>query len=149
MMSRQPVFVGGRSDATDYRHELLGRLGLHADATDQEVEAAHDELVDFLELAPQEMKSWAAARTTDVDELFALLSGPGQDLTPPPTQIQTTAPDRADDTHRASAVTTSPAPAQRWPWRTLLVWAMLPLLVAVVLGVYWAWKDAPVPVWWL
>ena len=51
-MSRQPVFVGGRADATDYRHELLGRLGLRADASDQEVEAAHDELVDFLELAP-------------------------------------------------------------------------------------------------
>src|SRR5665811_1371467 len=108
-MSRQPVFVGGRADATDYRHELLGRLGLRADATDQEVEAAHDELVDFLELAPQEMKSWAAARTIDVDELFALLSGPEQDLNSPPTQIQTTAPDKADDGFPASAFSASPA----------------------------------------
>lgn len=145
-MSRQPVFVGGRADATDYRHELLGRLGLRANATDQEVEAAHDELVDFLELAPQEMKSWAAARTIDVDELFALLSGQEQDLTSPASQILGTAPDDADDRFRASAVTTSPARSERSPWRTLLVWAMLPLLVAVVLGVYWAGKDAPVPV---
>ncbi|HEY8652733.1 MAG TPA: hypothetical protein VIL87_06500, partial [Dermatophilaceae bacterium] len=37
-------------------------------------------LVEFLELAPREVKSWAAARTTDVDEAFALLSGPEQDL---------------------------------------------------------------------
>jgi tetratricopeptide (TPR) repeat protein len=36
--------------------------------------------VEFLELAPREVKSWAAARTTDVDEAFALLSGPEQDL---------------------------------------------------------------------
>ena len=62
-MSGQPVFVGGRADATDYRHELLGRLGLRASASDQEVEAAHDELVEFLELAPNGMKPWAAART--------------------------------------------------------------------------------------
>jgi tetratricopeptide (TPR) repeat protein len=145
MMSGQPVFVGGRADATDYRHELLGRLGLRANASDQEVEAAHDELVEFLELAPQEMKSWAAARTIDVDELFALLSGPEQDLISPAAQIVTTAPDRADVGFRASAVSASPAPADGWPWRTLLVWAMLPLLVAVVLGVYWAGKDSVVP----
>ena len=148
-MSRQPVFVGGRADATDYRHELLGRLGLRANASDKEVEAAHDELVDFLELAPPEMKSWAAARTIDVDELFALLSGPGQDLTSPPAQILTTAPDQADDRFPASALSASPARSEPSLWRTLLLWAMLPLLAAVVLGVYWAGKDAPVPVWWL
>jgi tetratricopeptide (TPR) repeat protein len=145
-MSRQPVFVGGRADATDYRHELLGRLGLHADATDQEVEAAHDELVDFLELAPQEMKSWAAARTIDVDELFALLSGQEQDLTSPPTQIQSMAQDQSDDGFPASAFSASPARSEPPPWRTLLVWAMLPLLAAVILGVYWLGNDSPVPV---
>lgn len=144
-MSRQPVFVGGRSDATDYRQELLGRLGLRADASDQEIEAAHDELVDFLELAPNEMKSWAAARTIDVDELFALLSGPEQDLSSPPTEIRTTAPDEADDRFPAPALSASPARSGRWPWRTLLVWAMLPLLAAVVFGVYWAGKETPVP----
>ena len=145
-MSRQPVFVGGRADATELRHELLGRLGLRADASDQEVEAAHDELVDFLQLAPNEMKSWAAARTIDVDELFALLSGPGQELISPPTQIVTTAPDEADDRFRVSAPSASPARSERWSWRTLLMWAMLPLVAAVVLGVYWAGKDSLVPV---
>ena len=144
-MSRRPVFVGGSAEATDYRHELLGRLGLRADASDQEVEAAHDELVDFLELAPNEMKSWAAARTIDVDELFALLSGQGQELTSPPAQIVSTPQDEANDRFPAPAYSALPAPAERWPWRTLLPWAMLPLLVAVVLGVYWAGKDAPVP----
>ena len=79
-MSRQSVSVDGRADAAELRNELLGRLGLRADANDQDVESAHNGLVDFLELAPHDVKSWAAARTTDVDEAFALLSGPEQDL---------------------------------------------------------------------
>jgi len=79
-MSRHPVSVGGRADAAEYKQELLGRLGLRADASDAEVEVARNGLVDFLELAPQELKSWAATQTADVDEAFALLSGPEQDL---------------------------------------------------------------------
>lgn len=79
-MSRQPVSVEGRADAAGLRNELLGRLGLWADASMQDVEAAHSVLVEFLELAPRKVTSWAAARTADVDEAFALLSGPEQDL---------------------------------------------------------------------
>ena len=145
-MSRQPVFAEGRTEATELRHELLGRLGLRANASDQDVEAAHDELVDFLELAPQEMKAWAGARTIDVDELFALLSGPKQDLVSPAAQILTRAQNEADDRFRAPAHSTSAARSEDWRWRTLLRWAMLPLLATVVLGVYWAGKDSPVPV---
>jgi cytochrome c-type biogenesis protein CcmH/NrfG len=75
--------VGGRADAAAYRQELLGRLGLRADASDQDVESAHNGLVEFLELAPHEVKPWAQAQTSDVDEAFALLSGPEKDLVPP------------------------------------------------------------------
>jgi len=82
-MSRHPVSVGGRTDAAEFRQELLGRLGLRADASDQEVESAHNGLVEFLELAPHEVKFWAQAQTADVDEAFALLSGPEKDLVPP------------------------------------------------------------------
>ena len=82
-MSRHPVSVGGRADAAEYRQELLGRLGLRADASDQDVESAHNGLVEFLELAPHEVKAWAEAQTADVDEAFALLSGPEKDLVPP------------------------------------------------------------------
>jgi len=70
-MSRHPVSVEGRVDAAPFKHELLGRLGLRADASMQDVEAAHNVLVDFLELAPRKVTSWAAARTADVDEAFA------------------------------------------------------------------------------
>jgi tetratricopeptide (TPR) repeat protein len=67
-------------EAAQFRHELLGRLGLRADANRQDVEAAHYVLVEFLELAPHNVNSWAAARTADMDEAFALLSGPEQGL---------------------------------------------------------------------
>lgn len=82
-MSRHPVSEGGRADTAAYKQELLGHLGLRVEATDQEVEAAHNGLVEFLELAPRELKTWAAAQTADVDEAFALLSGPEKDLVPP------------------------------------------------------------------
>ena len=141
-MSRQPVSVGGRADATEVRHELLGRLGLRDNASDQDVESAHNGLVEFLELAPREVKSWAAARTTDVDEAFALLSGPEQDLIPPAAQFAATTQDGLNKTSRPPAA----APAARKPRRNQVVWAIVPLLVvAVVLGVYYMGKASDVP----
>jgi tetratricopeptide (TPR) repeat protein len=106
-MSRQSVSAGSRADAAEYKQELLGRLGLRADASDQEVEAARNGLVDFLELAPHEVKSWATARTADVDEAFALLSGPERDLVPP-TQVTETAQD-------SPAASPPPPPAAATP----------------------------------
>ena len=157
-MSRQPVSVGGRADATEFRQELLGRLGLRDNASEQDVEAAHNGLVDFLELAPHEVKSWATARTTDVDEAFALLSGPEQDLIPPAVPVVTTTQDGLEETPQATVVSALPAfsarpsvselatPGRRWPQRTQLVWAIVPLLVvAIVLAVYYMGRDSGVP----
>jgi tetratricopeptide (TPR) repeat protein len=149
-MSRQPVSVGSRVGATEFRQELLGRLGLRENASDQEVEAAHNGLVDFLELAPHEVKSWATAKTSDVDEAFALLSGPEQDLIPPAAAATThgvlgeTPPPTP-----APTFSTGPAPAangRRWPQRTQFVWAVVPLLVVgIVLAVYFMGKGSDVP----
>ena len=146
-MSRQTVTVGGRADTTEFRHELLGRLGLRANASDQDVEAAHTGLVEFLELAPHEVQSWAAARTTDVDEAFALLSGPEQDLIAPAARSVATVQDAPEPAYGPSvAAPIAPAsPASRRPGRTQLVWAIVPLLiVAIVLGVYYMGRsDVP------
>jgi hypothetical protein len=79
-MSRQPASVGGRADEAELKKELLSRLGLRTNAGDQDVEAAHDDLVEFLELAPHELKSWAQAQTAELEEAFALLRGPEKDL---------------------------------------------------------------------
>ena len=61
-MSRHPLSVEGRADTAEYKQELLSRLGLRADASDQEVEAAHNALVEFLELAPHEVRAEQRAR---------------------------------------------------------------------------------------
>ena len=136
-MGRQPLAVGGPADAADFRQELLGRLGLGADASDQDVETAHNALVEFLERAPKEVRSWAAGRTTDVDEAFALLSGPEEDL-------MSAAPVFAADqvgqkkTFQAPAAPAAPdSPASGNPLRTRLVWAIAPVLIlAAGFGVY-------------
>jgi tetratricopeptide (TPR) repeat protein len=107
-MSRHPVSVGGRADAAEFKQELLGRLGLQADASDHDVESAHNGLVEFLELAPHEVKPWALAQTADLDEAFALLSGPEKDLVPP----AGFAAMAQDGPAEASPVAAPPAPAQ-------------------------------------
>jgi tetratricopeptide (TPR) repeat protein len=148
-MSRHQVSVGGRADAAELRNELLGRLGLRADASDQDIEAAHNGLVEFLELAPHDVRSWAAAQTTDVDEAFALLSGPEQDLVAS-SQLATPAQDEPVETFQSPTAAPPPAApgtfAAAKPRRTQLVWAIVPLLVvAVVVGVYFMGKGSDVP----
>ncbi|MHB1475587.1 MAG: tetratricopeptide repeat protein, partial [Dermatophilaceae bacterium] len=101
-------------------------------------------LVEFLELAPREVQSWAAARTTDVDEAFALLSGPEQDLVAA-TQLTTMAQDGPVKTPQppAAAPAGPGAPgafaafAAGKPGRNKMMWAAVPLLViAVVFAVF-------------
>jgi cytochrome c-type biogenesis protein CcmH/NrfG len=55
---------------------LLTRLGLPAKASSQEVEAAHDGLVEYLERAPGDVQGWARQQIRAIDEAFALLSDP-------------------------------------------------------------------------
>ena len=55
---------------------LLARLGLPASASSQDVEAAHDALVEFLEETPSDLRGWARQQVGMIDEAFALLSDP-------------------------------------------------------------------------
>jgi tetratricopeptide (TPR) repeat protein len=149
-MSGHPVSVGDRADAAQFKHELLGRLGLRDDANKQDVEAAHNVLAEFLELAPRKVNSWAEARTADMDEAFALLSGPEQRLISASQRAARTR-GRLDETperHTAAPVSlTAPtAPPTRKPRWKQIVWAIVPLLlIAVVLGVYYMDKASEVP----
>ena len=143
-MSPQPVSVKGRLDATELRNELLGRLGLRATASDADVETAHNGLVEFLELAPHEVKSWAAARTTDVDEAFALLSGPEQSLVTE-TQIAATATAVPRETSRPAGPPAAVAAADKKRRTQILGTISAVLVVGVVLGVFFMGKDSAVP----
>jgi tetratricopeptide (TPR) repeat protein len=109
--------VGGRADAAEYKQELLGRLGLRADASDQDVESAHNGLVEFLELAPHEVKTWAQAQTADVDEAFAILSGPETDMVPPTglVALAQDAPVEAPAVEAPATAAQLPAPATAPP----------------------------------
>jgi len=146
-MSRQPVSVEGRADAAGLRNELLGRLGLRENASDADVETAHNGLVEFLELAPREVKSWAAALTTDVDEAFALLSGPEQDLVASTTMTAMPAVDLQQRTPPApSAPSTFAALAANKPQRNKILGAIgAVLVVAIVFLVFQMGKSSDVP----
>ena len=134
----QPVAVAGRADAAEFRQELLARLGLDADASDQDVEGAYNALSEFLELAPHGgVRSWAAARTVDLDEAFALLSGPEEDLKAAAPVSAAAQGSQAQTFQSSEAHATPGAPASGMPRRTRLLFLVVPLVaIAVGLGVF-------------
>ena len=148
-MTRQSLSVEGRADAAGLRNELLGRLGLRENASDADVETAHNGLVEFLELAPHEVKSWAAARTTDVDEAFALLSGPEQDLVAALPMAAMAQDGPVTPSQPPVAAPAAPgafaAFAANKQARKKMMWAAVPLLmIAVVFAVFQMGKsDVP------
>jgi len=70
-----------RTDASSVETALLARLGLLPSASSQDVEAAHDALLEFLEAAPSDLRVWARLQVAAIDEAFALLSDPTIDRT--------------------------------------------------------------------
>jgi cytochrome c-type biogenesis protein CcmH/NrfG len=64
-----------RASSALREHELLARLGLGPGASNDEVEAAHDEILDFLGKVPSSLRGWARVQLTDADEAYARLNG--------------------------------------------------------------------------
>lgn len=64
-----------RPSSAPREHELLARLGLGPGASNDEVEAAHDEIVDLLGKVPGSLRGWARVQLTDADEAYARLNG--------------------------------------------------------------------------
>jgi tetratricopeptide (TPR) repeat protein len=69
-----------KADTARLERELLARLGLTADASAQDIETAHDDLLGFLETAPGDLRAWTQREIALVDEAYALLSDPTADL---------------------------------------------------------------------
>ena len=61
-------------DGADLRTELLGRLGLPADATDADVAAAHRAARALLDHAPEGQREWAQEQLADVEAVASLLA---------------------------------------------------------------------------
>jgi tetratricopeptide (TPR) repeat protein len=112
--------------------DLLARLGLRAEAGDQEVEETHDQIVDYLESAPSDIRGWADRRQQEVDRIFDLLTGPESELA----ALARPAGQRA-----ASAG----AAAQSVRNNRLLLGIIAVLVtIGLVVGVYWMGKpDVP------
>jgi cytochrome c-type biogenesis protein CcmH/NrfG len=75
--------------------ELLAHLGLGPGASDDEIEAAHDDIVTFLDAAPAALRGWARGRLSDADQTYAILRGGLVDPTPAPRPVSS-APQAAD-----------------------------------------------------
>jgi len=64
-------------DGADLRTELLGRLGLPADATDTDVAAARRAAKAVLDHAPDDQRAWAEEQLADVEAIASLLDDLG------------------------------------------------------------------------
>jgi cytochrome c-type biogenesis protein CcmH/NrfG len=56
--------------------DLYARLGLTPNATGEELAAAYEAVQAYLGGAPRDLRDWAKARSSEVDEAYALLSDP-------------------------------------------------------------------------
>ncbi len=74
------AFTSAASTGPGLERELLARLGLTARANALEIQTAHDDLVEYLERAPSDLRAWARREIESVDEAYALLSDPTADL---------------------------------------------------------------------
>jgi tetratricopeptide (TPR) repeat protein len=110
------------------KKDLLARLGLRAEADDQEVEATHDQIVDYLEGAPSDIRGWADRRQQEVDRIFALLTGPESDLAA---------------LARPASQRTAASPVQALRSNRVLLGVIAVLVtIGVVVGVYWMGKPS-------
>ena len=64
----------------ELERELLARLGLTSRANSLEIQTAHDDLVEYLERAPSDLRAWARREIEAADEAYALLSDPNVDF---------------------------------------------------------------------
>ncbi len=56
--------------------ELLRRLGLDASASPEDLDVAHEAVLEFLGQAPRQLRAWARAQAAGADEAYALLGDP-------------------------------------------------------------------------
>lgn len=73
-MTSQTSPTGTVNSADEFRAELLGRLGLPADATDADVEATHRAAVALVASAPEAQREWAQEHLAEVDAVRSLLA---------------------------------------------------------------------------
>lgn len=81
-MTSQTSPTGTVNSADEFRAELLGRLGLPADATDADVEATHRAAVALVASAPEAQREWAEEHLVEVEAVRSLLAETAGDEAP-------------------------------------------------------------------
>ena len=125
---REATTTGPPTDPADARGGLLARFGLDATADDQEVETTYDQIVEYLDEAPGDIRGWADRRQQEADRIFALLTAPEAELVTP-ARTPAARPEAAPET------TTNPTN------RMLLGIIAVLVTVGVVFGVYWVGRP--------
>jgi cytochrome c-type biogenesis protein CcmH/NrfG len=117
-----------RQSAARIKSDLLARLGLDPEADEEAVETTHDQIVEYLEAAPSDIRGWADRRQQEIDRIFDL-------LTAPESQLQTIA--------RQAPQQDAAAPSQgNRTNRTLLGVIAVLVTIGVVVGIYWVGRPS-------
>jgi tetratricopeptide (TPR) repeat protein len=74
--------TAGHPSPTSRVDELLAQLGLPPGAPSEDVEAAHEAVVEFLADAPPSIRGWAHAQAAAADEALLLLTSPAASAAP-------------------------------------------------------------------
>jgi cytochrome c-type biogenesis protein CcmH/NrfG len=121
-------------EPAEVRRELLRRLGLPADATERDIEAAHRAAVAVLEHAPDDQRAWAREQLSEVEAVWRLLSETDAE----PAAVAEPMVLDGDD---APPVITAPRRRSKVAW----VAAGLVLLVGAAFGVHTMSNASSVP----
>lgn len=109
------------------KSELLSRLGLPASADEQAIEQAYEQIGEFLDGAPADLKEWADRRRREADRVYDLLTGSEAELA-------------------KSAARLAPATATRRPLPKPAMWAIGLLAgIGLVFAVYQLGKPPAPP----
>jgi hypothetical protein len=140
MNTRQPQNPG-TTDPTAVRTELLSRLGLPADASGKDVEAAHRAAVALLEHVPSEQKAWAQDQLVEVEAVCSLHAETAPAAAPAPVRVPAPSPSNEKAVAAAKA---SALPTRR---RSRLIWVAAAAVVVIggAFGVYTMNASASVP----
>ena len=136
-MSSQNHAEATVTDPAAVRGELLRRLGLPADATDRDIEAAHRAAVTVLEHAPDDQRAWAQDQLSEVEAVWSLLSEAA------PAAADTATDPMVLDGDDAPPATTAASPRTRS--RIAWVAAGLVVLVGAAFGVHTMNSASGVP----
>jgi cytochrome c-type biogenesis protein CcmH/NrfG len=127
---REATTTGSQTDPAVARGGLLARLGLDDTADDTEVESTYDQIVEYLDEAPSDIRGWADRRQLEADRIFDLLTAAESELAPaaptPGTRPDVVAPESTPGSTN----------------RMLLGIIAVLVTVGVVFGVYWAGRPS-------